>query len=141
MLLRQRKATIMSTIREGRAANNDLVRIAATYQFEAAHHLPHVPDGHKCKRLHGHNYRLDVSIAGDLDSRGFVIDYADLDAAVQPLVDRLDHRYLNDIEGLENPTSEVMARWFRERIQAALPDYVPVVRIWETPRYWVEVGA
>jgi 6-pyruvoyltetrahydropterin/6-carboxytetrahydropterin synthase len=120
---------------------SETVRIAATYQFEAAHQLPHLPDGHKCKRLHGHNYRLDVSITGPLDDRGFVIDYAELDAVVQPLVDRLDHRFLNEIEGLENPTSEVMALWFRERIMTGLPGYRPVVRIWETPRYWVEVPA
>lgn len=114
------------------------VRIAATYSFEAAHRLPLLPETHKCHRLHGHNYRLDVAIAGPLDGRGFVIDYAELDAVVQPLVDALDHRYLNDIEGLSNPTSEVMAVWFRERIMAAMPGYDPVVRIWETPRYWVE---
>lgn len=119
--------------------DNRLVRIAATYSFEAAHMLPCVPDGHKCKRLHGHNYRLDVSVNGPLDGRGFVLDYAELDAAVQPLVDSLDHRYLNDIAGLENPTSEIMAWWFYDRIREVLPDYNPTVRIWETPRYWVEV--
>ena len=117
------------------------VRIAATYSFEAAHRLPLLPPTHKCHRLHGHNYKLDVAICGPLDDRGFVVDYAELDAVVQPLVDALDHRYLNEIDGLENPTSEVMAVWFRQRIMTALPDYDPVVRIWETPRYWVEVPA
>jgi 6-pyruvoyltetrahydropterin/6-carboxytetrahydropterin synthase len=112
--------------------------IAAEYSFEAAHHLPLVPDGHKCKRVHGHNYRLDVSITGVIDGRGFVIDYAELDAVVQPL-DQLDHRLLNDIEGLGNPTSEILAEWFRVRIAASI-DYAPTVRIWETPRYRVEVG-
>ncbi len=131
----------MSTARETVDASGARVRIAATYSFEAAHRLPHLPDGHKCKRLHGHNYRLDVAIAGPLDARGFVIDYAELDAVVQPLVDSLDHRYLNEIDGLDNPTSEVMALWFRTRIMASLPGYDPVVRIWETPRYWVEVPA
>lgn len=114
------------------------VKIAATYSFEAAHRLPNLPDGHKCKRLHGHNYRLDVVIEGPLDERGFVMDYAELDAVVQPLVDQLDHQYLNDIAGLENPTSEVMALWFRSRIVGVL-DLTPTIRIWETPRYWVEV--
>lgn len=116
------------------------VRIAATYSFEAAHWLPHVPDGHKCKRMHGHNYRIEVLIEGPLDERGFVADYAELDAAVQPIIDRLDHRCLNEIEGLSNPTSEVIALWLRDRIKAALPDYSPTIRIWETPRYWAEVS-
>lgn len=114
------------------------MKIAATYGFEAAHQLLRLPDGHKCKRLHGHNYKLEVSISGDIDERGFVIDYAELDAAVQPLVDRLDHRFLNEIEGLENPTSEVLVMWLKRQIEAALPGYAPTVRIYETPRYWVE---
>lgn len=120
-----------------------MIYIAAEYSFEAAHHLPNLPDGHKCKRMHGHNYKLVVSVAAtDLDARGFVIDYAELDAAVQPLVDKLDHRLLNDIEGLDNPTSEVMALWFKQRIRHKLPvQFGPSlgVRIYETPRYWVEV--
>ncbi|HRO48835.1 MAG TPA: 6-carboxytetrahydropterin synthase QueD [Hyphomicrobium sp.] len=116
------------------------VRIGASYSFEAAHWLPNVPDGHKCKRLHGHNYRVDVLIDGSLDPRGFVMDYAELDAVVQPLIDRLDHRCLNDLPGLANPTSEVLALWLRDSIKAALPGYAPVIRIWETPRYWVEVS-
>jgi len=116
------------------------VRISATYSFEAAHWLPHVPDGHKCKRLHGHNYRIDVSIDGPLDARGFVADYAELDAAVQPIIDGLDHRCLNEIAGLENPTSEVIALWLRDRIKEKLPTYSPVIRVWETPRYWAEAS-
>lgn len=129
----------MGVIREGRDMDNRLVRVAATYSFEAAHWLPNVPDGHKCKRMHGHNYRLDVAVNGPLDGRGFVLDYAELDSAIQPLVDMLDHRCLNDIPSLSNPTSEIMAWWFYDRIREALPDYHPTVRIWETPRYWVEV--
>lgn len=113
------------------------MKIAATYSFEAAHRLPFVPDGHKCKRLHGHNYQVEVSISGPLDDRGFVLDYAELDAAVQPLIDKLDHQYLNDIPGLENPTSEVLAEWLKNRIALEVP-YAPTIRIYETPRYWVE---
>jgi 6-pyruvoyltetrahydropterin/6-carboxytetrahydropterin synthase len=130
----------LSLERQSVNSSGDVVRVAATYSFEAAHRLPFVPDGHKCKRLHGHNYRIDVSIEGGLDERGFVVDYAELDGAVQPIIDELDHRCLNDIPGLENPTSEVMALWLRDRIKQALPDHSPVVRIWETPRYWVEVS-
>jgi 6-pyruvoyltetrahydropterin/6-carboxytetrahydropterin synthase len=113
------------------------MRIAAEYSFEAAHRLPMVPADHKCHRLHGHNYKVEVSISGELDRRGFVIDYAELDAAVQPLIDQLDHRYLNDIPGLENPTSEILAEWLKDRIASKIP-YIPVIRIYETPRYWVE---
>lgn len=118
-----------------------MIRISATYSFEAAHHLPLLPNGHKCKRMHGHNYRLDVSVTGELDERGFVLDYAELDAAVQPLVDKVDHRLLNDIEGLENPTSEVIALWFKSKILHKLPVRCGpqlTIRIYETPRYWVE---
>jgi len=113
------------------------MKIAAEYSFEAAHSLPLVPKDHKCHRVHGHNYRVEVSISGPVDARGFVIDYAELDAAVQPLIDELDHRYLNDIPGLENPTSEFLAVWLKGRIAAKSP-FAPVIRIYETPRYWVE---
>jgi 6-pyruvoyltetrahydropterin/6-carboxytetrahydropterin synthase len=128
----------MTIAREGINDIGQRVRIAATYTFEAAHRLPFVPDGHKCKRLHGHNYRIDVSIDGPLDERGFVIDYAELDNVVQPIIDSLDHRLLNDIPGLENPTSEIIALWLRDKITQKLP-FTPTIRIWETPRYWVEV--
>ncbi len=113
------------------------VRVFSTYHFEAAHHLPLVPDGHKCKRLHGHTYVLHVSVAGAVDAQGFVIDFASLDAVVNPLVEQLDHRNLNEIEGLDNPTSEVIALWFKKRIAAALP-FDPTIRLYETPRHWVE---
>lgn len=129
----------MTIFRETADSYGQIIRVTAQYSFEAAHFLPNVPDGHKCRRLHGHNYRIDVSVSGPLDGRGFVIDYAELDAVAQPIVDSLDHRCLNDIPGLENPTSEVLALWLRDRIVAALPMYAPVIRIWETPRYQVEV--
>jgi 6-pyruvoyltetrahydropterin/6-carboxytetrahydropterin synthase len=117
----------------------ETIRITATYSFEAAHFLPKVPEGHKCRRLHGHNYRIDVSVAGPLDARGFVLDYAELDAIVQPIIDEIDHRCLNDIPGLDNPTSEILALWLRDRI-AAKAGVKPTIRVWETPRYLVEVG-
>jgi 6-pyruvoyltetrahydropterin/6-carboxytetrahydropterin synthase len=113
------------------------MKIAAQYGFEAAHQLPRLPEGHKCKRLHGHNYKIEVVVEGEPDARGFVMDYAELDAIVQPIIDRIDHRYLNDIDGLENPTSEVLVMWLRDRIAADVK--LPfTVRIYETPRYWVE---
>lgn len=119
------------------------MKIAATFGFEAAHRLPKLPDGHKCKNLHGHNYKLEVSVeAKKLDERGFVMDYAELEAIVNPLVATVDHKYLNEIRGLENPTSEIMVMWFMDRIKPYLPSgLVATIRIYETPRYWVEFSA
>ena len=83
-----------------------------TFTFEAAHRLPHVPEGHKCARLHGHSFRVEVHVSGEVDGQtGWVMDFADIKAAFDPVRERLDHRYLNEIEGLENPTSENVARY------------------------------
>jgi 6-pyruvoyltetrahydropterin/6-carboxytetrahydropterin synthase len=92
------------------------------FTFEAAHRLPHVPDGHKCGRLHGHSYRVTVHVEGEVDpSTGMVMDFADIKAAVAPVIERLDHYYLNEVEGLDNPTSENLALWLWCRLHAALP--------------------
>jgi 6-pyruvoyltetrahydropterin/6-carboxytetrahydropterin synthase len=92
------------------------------FTFEAAHLLPNVPDGHKCKRLHGHSYRVRVYVSGDLDpTLGWVVDFADIREVCEPIRLELDHYYLNDIDGLENPTSEVLARWIWQRLKPALP--------------------
>lgn len=117
------------------------MKIAAFFTFEAAHRLPLLPDGHKCKNLHGHNYRLEVAVEGPLDERGFVMDYAELEAIVDPLIARLDHKYLNEIEGLENPTSEVIVQWLMANIKPELPGMVVTLRLNETPRYWVELAS
>lgn len=91
--------------------------------FEAAHRLPHVPEGHKCARLHGHSYRVRICASAPLDEKGgWVRDFADLTAAFEPLRLQLDHYYLNEIPGLENPTSEVLARWIWDRVAKSLPD-------------------
>lgn len=92
------------------------------FTFEAAHRLPNVPEGHKCARLHGHSFRVTVHVEGPVDEElGWVIDFGDISAVVKPLVAQLDHYYLNDIPGLENPTSEVLARWIWERLHPSLP--------------------
>ena len=111
-------------------------RIGRTYRFESAHHLPHLPDGHKCKNLHGHNYRVEIVKQGTPDARGFVEDFAEIDAEIAPLVKTVDHRLLNEVPGLENPTAEVIAAWFFERIANC-----ETVRVWENDDCWAEVTA
>jgi 6-pyruvoyltetrahydropterin/6-carboxytetrahydropterin synthase len=98
------------------------------FGFEAAHRLPHVPAGHKCARLHGHSFRVAVHVTGALrEPEGWVMDFGDLKAAWAPLHEALDHRYLNDIDGLENPTSEALARWIWRRLAPSLPGLSQVV--------------
>jgi 6-pyruvoyltetrahydropterin/6-carboxytetrahydropterin synthase len=98
------------------------VRLIKEYRFEAAHRLPRVPQGHKCARLHGHSFKIELAIAGPVDpNTGWFIDYGEIDGLWQPIHDRLDHNYLNEVEGLDNPTSEVLARWLWERLKPALP--------------------
>jgi 6-pyruvoyltetrahydropterin/6-carboxytetrahydropterin synthase len=92
------------------------------FRFEAAHRLPHVPAGHPCGRLHGHSFRAVVHVAGPIDPHhGWVVDFGDLIAAFAPLHAQLDHHYLNEVAGLENPTSENLAVWIWERLQPSLP--------------------
>lgn len=98
------------------------MELSKEFGFESAHSLPNVPEGHKCSRLHGHSFRVGVVVEGPVgEHSGWVMDFADLKAAVQPTVDTLDHRLLNDIPGLENPTSENVARWIWQRIAPDLP--------------------
>jgi len=97
-------------------------------RFEAAHRLPNVPEGHKCARLHGHSYSVELHVEGQLDPHsGMVVDYADIKAAFLPLYEQLDHHYLNDIPGLENSTSEILARWIFGRLEPSLPGLSEVI--------------
>lgn len=98
------------------------------FTFESAHRLPFVPEDHKCARLHGHSFRVEIHVAGEVDpASGWIMDFADLKAAFKPLYARLDHNYLNEIEGLENPTSENLARWIWERLKPSLPELCRIV--------------
>ncbi len=104
------------------------MEIYKEFGFEAAHRLPHVPPGHKCERLHGHSYRIEIHVRGPVDARtGWVIDFAEIGAAFEPLHERLDHRLLNEIEGLSNPTSEHLARWIWDRLKPRLPSLCRIV--------------
>ncbi|MBB5209584.1 6-carboxytetrahydropterin synthase QueD [Chiayiivirga flava] len=102
--------------------------IFKVFQLEAAHRLPHVPPGHKCARVHGHSFKVEVHVGGPLDpTLGWVMDFADVKAAFAPLHEQLDHHYLNDVPGLDNPTSERIAQWIWERLQPTLPGLARVV--------------
>lgn len=114
------------------------MKITQAFTFEAAHRLPHVPTTHRCHRMHGHSYRVELTLEGAVDAHtGFVVDFFDVEAAFDPLLKRLDHYCLNDIEGLENPTAENIAVWIWERTKPALPQLAGV-KVFETPNCWAE---
>lgn len=105
------------------------MELYADFRFEAAHRLPMVPEGHKCARLHGHSYFVRLGISGEVNpDTGWVFDFEDIQEAFGPLYDQLDHHYLNEVEGLENPTSENLAQWIWSRLKPRLPelDYVEI---------------
>ena len=108
-------------------------RLLREYRFEAAHFLPRVPEGHKCARMHGHSYQLIVVIEGEIDPQlGWVMDFGVLDELVLPLVHRLDHHVLNELDGLGNPTSELLSVWLWDRLRPSLPLLVEL-EVAETP--------
>ena len=109
------------------------VTIARSFRLEAARHLPRLPPSHPCARLHGHSFVVEVVCEGPVDPvLGWLVDYDDISAAFRPIAAALDHRLLNDVEGLDNPTSELLARWIHDRLAPALPS-LAAVTVCETP--------
>src|SRR5687768_1848905 len=97
-------------------------RLERTYRFEAAHFLPKVPANHKCARMHGHSYAIEIAVEGEVDSElGWLLDFAEIDERAMPLVRELDHQVLNEIPGLANPTSELLAAWWWQQLAPRLP--------------------
>lgn len=108
------------------------VRLSKSFTFEAAHFLPTFPEGHKCRRLHGHSFKFDVIVAGNVDpAKGYLIDYGDIKNATHPIVQQLDHYLLNDIPGLSNPTSEMISHWLYHKLKPLLPDLASII-VYET---------
>jgi 6-pyruvoyltetrahydropterin/6-carboxytetrahydropterin synthase len=108
------------------------MEIFKEFRFEAAHQLPHVPPDHKCARLHGHSFRVAVHVTGPVDPHsGWVMDFGEISSAFAPLHDQLDHHCLNEIAGLENPTSEHLARWIWRRLRPTLAGLSAIV-VYET---------
>ncbi|MHB8519487.1 MAG: 6-carboxytetrahydropterin synthase QueD [Limisphaerales bacterium] len=104
------------------------MELRKTFQFEAAHLLPHLPAPHKCRRLHGHSFKVELAVAGECDPHlGWLMDYAEIARAFEPIWEQLDHRYLNEIPGLQNPTSEHVAAWIWDRLKPKLALLTEVV--------------
>lgn len=103
------------------------MQIFKEFTFEAAHDLPNTPEGHKCRRLHGHSFRVRLYVEGPVDGHtGWVMDFADVKTAFHPIWKQLDHHYLNEIEGLTNPTSEIIAKWIWGKLKPQLPGLAAV---------------
>ncbi|NQT33973.1 6-carboxytetrahydropterin synthase QueD [bacterium] len=110
-----------------------IVAISKRFSFDAAHQLTGVPDGHPCGELHGHSYSIEVEVKDAIDPGvGWVIDYREIKRVVQPLVDQLDHKFLNDVDGLEYTTAEDIAAWFWEKIKPKMPQLTRI-SVMETP--------
>ncbi|CAL9917914.1 6-carboxy-5,6,7,8-tetrahydropterin synthase [Candidatus Liberibacter solanacearum] len=114
------------------------MKITQAFTFEAAHKLPYVPKTHKCYRMHGHSYRVELVMEGDVDPKtGFVDDFFNIEKYFAPLLEKLDHHCLNEVEDLDNPTAENIAIWIWKRLFNSLP-ILSSVRVYETPMSWVE---
>jgi len=114
------------------------MKITQAFTFEAAHRLPNVPSTHKCHRMHGHSYRVELQLKGTVDPKtGFVIDFFDVEKVFGPVLESLDHHTLNDIDGLENPTAENISVWIWRKVKPLL-DELSSVKVFETPSCWAE---
>ena len=114
------------------------MQITQAFTFEAAHRLPNVPEGHRCARMHGHSYRVELTLKGAVDPvTGWIVDFYEVERVFAPILERLDHHTLDDIEGLENPTAEHIAAWIWDRTKAALPA-LSSVKVYETPMSWAQ---
>jgi 6-pyruvoyltetrahydropterin/6-carboxytetrahydropterin synthase len=108
-------------------------RLVKEFTFEAAQTLPRAPQGHKCRLMHGHSFRIEIAVEGEVNpDTGWIYDHADISQAMKPLLDRLDHAYVNEVEGLENPTIELMCAWFWKKLAPQLPGLCEIV-LHETP--------
>lgn len=112
------------------------ITLVKKFDFEAAQSLPNFPGDHKCQKLHGHSFIVEISVTGEVDPKTHLLyDHAKISQAMQPLLERLDHAYLNDIPGLENPTLEIIVKWFWDKLQPQLPG-LSEIKLQETPRAW-----
>ena len=127
ILPRDESETVECVGQEELADTRGRVRLSRAFRFEAAHRLPNVPAGHKCGRLHGHSFRVELVCEGEVDPHlGWLVDFAEIKQAFDPLLMSLDHHYLNEIEGLDNPTAENIARWIWDRLKRSLPSLAQV---------------
>ncbi len=109
------------------------MQIFRKFSFDSAHFLPNVPEGHKCRNIHGHTYKMIVFIEDDLDPKlNWVMDFAAINQAIDPIIKSIDHKLMNDIPGLENPTCEQIAIWLWNQIKEKIPQLVKI-ELNETP--------
>lgn len=114
------------------------MKITQAFHFEAAHWLPKVADTHRCRRMHGHSYRVELTLEGNVNPEsGFVVDFFDVESAFAPLLARLDHHCLNEVEGLDNPTAENIAAWLWDQMKPTLAN-IQSVKVFETQHCWAE---
>jgi len=109
------------------------MQIFKQFTFDSAHFLPYVPDGHKCKEIHGHTYYMTVYIEGNLDKKlDWIMDFTEIKGVIKPIIESIDHKLLNNLSGLENPTCEVLVMWLWNKIKPKIPLLTKII-LNETP--------